>query len=235
MITHEMKPWNYICILSTILVNKPMKVYIHIINNISFDLSYHHAFAIIEIISVSYSVPFKYKHIRHLYDYYILCILRQYGGLYIAVDMLAIKPIGEILYKGITCMSLYIQKGYLSNNFIYTEKKCDFINEWIYYYKQYDNISRSKWNFHNTIYPYILTSHYNVSISHEYATSYPYWHNVLDVLFNPQFDQDIISLCYYINLREIYTEPMLYKSIKSPKELIPQNLFQKLIEPYYSQ
>ena len=121
---------------------------------------------------------YKHLHFSHKSDYLRLKILQIYGGIYLDIDTITLKP-----YK-IKEHSLIIgsvSKNKLSNSIILSTKNNNFINEWI---NKYD-FNNKIWNYNSIELPYLIyTKIIKKGIFIDKSISSTTWINVNDLLFN---------------------------------------------------
>ena len=88
------------------------------------------------------------RNIAHQADILRLQILQKYGGIYLDIDTVIIKPLDQLLHHPVV-MAREELDG-ICNAFIASEPDSPFIKRWLDNYASFDG---TKWNFHSVVLP----------------------------------------------------------------------------------
>ncbi|CAG8586710.1 20119_t:CDS:1 [Racocetra fulgida] len=110
--------------------------------------------------------------------------MRDYGGIYLDLDVIVFKPFDDLLYNDFT---MGIQKDVgLCNAVIISRPFAPFVTRWI---QQYKNFNDSDWDYHSVKLPWFM------------AKEYPDYINILDekAFFWPTWSVEDLELMYKSN------------------------------------
>jgi len=225
--TFAEKPFSiahYLAIKSAVDINKPKKVFFYY----QFEPSgywWEKAKKLVELNQISPPKKIFGKnliHYAHKSDILRLLILEEFGGIYLDIDTICIKPFDNLLnYKCVMGQESYLNhiQG-LCNAVILAEPKSLFINHWIESYADFRSLGRdSFWNEHSVIVPYFISKKFPdlIHVLNNNAFFYPsYGRFDLDLLFKKC---EVFPDAYLFHLWETVSYEKYIKNL-SKKDII---------------
>lgn len=103
------------------------------------------------------------KFVQHKADWIRLDIMRKYGGIYLDIDVIAIRPIPTALRTSNVVLAREKNEDRICNAIIMSKPNSKFINEWIKNYIS-DYKSRS-WSYNSMEYPTLLSKLYTGEVN----------------------------------------------------------------------
>lgn len=158
------KPFSFIhflSILATRRVIRPQRIYFHY--QFEPDSVWYHDYAkkYVTPIHITDDTDSVYGHKitspAHMADVLRLKILQRYGGIYLDIDVIPLRPFEELLHNS---MVMGYEGGNLwglCNAVILAERGAPFLDKWLATYVAFDS---RKWNQHSVIIPKILAEHH---------------------------------------------------------------------------
>ena len=211
--------YKYIAIMSAKNVNKPDKIYFHYKYE-PYGEYWDKVKHLLEMKKVE--PPQQYmnifiKHYAHQADILRLQILYQYGGVYLDIDTICLKPFHDLFKFNITLG--YQSTHGLCNAVIISKPKNIFIKDWLNNYKTFRSEGKDiYYDEHSVILPMKMAlQRSDVNIMEHNAFFYPLAENIVNVLFEDHTsmnmaEKDYINRnCYCIHL----WESMTYDQIKT--------------------
>lgn len=112
---------------------------------------------------------------QHMADVLRLEILKEFGGIYLDIDIISLNSCKELLYKK-NVMGIEPSVG-LCNAIIFAQKNSEFISKW---YETYRSYSQEKWNYFSIQMPMKIacTLHNDVNIIGYYPFYYPFYKDI---------------------------------------------------------
>jgi len=153
-------------------------------------------------------------HYAHQCDLLRLLLLRQYGGVYLDIDTLCVRPFSDLL--GNACV-MGLQRGRgLCNAVILSEPDGAFINAWLESYRTFRSAGRDAyWDEHSVVMPARLTLRSDlrsaIAVCDERAFFFPLWNN-MEALFESD-DEALFSHSYCVHYWETLTRDRWLKRI----------------------
>lgn len=182
---------HYIAIKSAYIINKPDKIFIYY-NYMPKGTWWEKAKEFSEPIQIQVPRQIfgnKIYHFAHKADVLRLLILLKFGGIYLDIDTICIKPLTPLLnQRCIMAEEKYCGKVIgLCNAVILSTKNNSFLNYWLSAYKTFRSKGRDKhWAEHSVKVPLKISEYYPdlITILPENSFHYPsYTNNDLKLLF----------------------------------------------------
>lgn len=191
----------YIAVLSCYVINRPDKIYFH----------YHYepkgkwwekTKELVEM--VKWEIPTHIgqkviKKVAHRSDILRLKILFIYGGIYLDIDTICVKPWNDLLNNKFVIGNEITDSGRnmgLCNAIMMSEKNNEFVKIWLYYYEQVFN--PDGWQESSTFLPNEISKQYkDITILPREYFLYPSWDR-LELIFEDCYDipEQMIALHY---------------------------------------
>ncbi|KAG0189515.1 hypothetical protein DFQ28_003293 [Apophysomyces sp. BC1034] len=111
------------------------------------------------------------KHYAHQADVIRLEVLQQYGGIYLDLDVISLKPVDHMLHHEF----VMAQEGPgLCNAMIMARPNARFLQRW---YATYESFDSGDWNYHSVILPGKLAPHFSdeITVLNHTAFFWPLW------------------------------------------------------------
>ena len=145
-------------------------------------------------------------HYAHQCDLMRLLILRRYGGIYLDIDTLCVRPFTELLDN--TCVMGHQTGRGLCNAVILSEPEGVFVNAWLDSFRRFRSTGRDQyWDEHAVIVPGLLAHQpqlrRSITICEERAFFFPHWNNMA-ALFESG-DEALFAQSYCIHYWETLT------------------------------
>ncbi|KAK4049664.1 hypothetical protein OIV83_003939 [Microbotryomycetes sp. JL201] len=190
------KPFSFIhfvCVMSALRKIKPHKIYMHHVHEPR-GFYWNEIKKAIEDSTTTELVLIKQRDVTHIYgnpvehyahkaDVLRLEALRNYGGIYLDIDVLVLKDLGP-LYRHATVMAMESQPDTnptlppsgLCNAVILSRPYSPFISRWM---ETYRSFSKEKWATHSVTTPWDLARAYpsEVTVLNKFAFFWPIWHD----------------------------------------------------------
>ncbi|KAM0787013.1 hypothetical protein ACM66B_006281 [Microbotryomycetes sp. NB124-2] len=184
---------HYVCLMSALVKLKPLKIYMHHVHEptgfywneikLAIDRSKTTELVLVKQRDVDQVFGNPVEHYAHKADVLRLEALRDYGGVYLDVDVLVLKDLAP-LYKHATVMGMESQPDTdprlppsgLCNAVILSRPFSPFISRWM---ETYRTFSKDKWAKHSVTTPWDLAQAYpsEVSVLNKFAFFWPIWHD----------------------------------------------------------
>jgi Glycosyltransferase sugar-binding region containing DXD motif len=185
-------------------------------------------------------------HVAHKADVVRLQVLKEYGGIYLDLDTICIKPMTDLLHHhcviGQELKAPYTPKNWrqqikhrikknlgaannneitgVANAVLLAEKDSDFINRWLQTYSSFRSKGRDKyWNEHSVIIPSQLAQQHpdKVTLLNPYAFHYP--------LYTPTGLQQLFEEVHEFPGAYLHHLWDSFSSEKYLSKLTPENIF----------
>lgn len=174
---------EYLAIKSAREINRPQRIYLH----------YRHEcrgpwwqrakrLATLERIEPPTAIHGRpLLHYAHQCDVLRLLALRQYGGIYLDIDTLCVRPFSDLLDRACV-MGTQRDRG-LCNAVILSEPQGTFVNAWLDSYRSFRSAGRDEyWDEHSVIVPRRLADTAalgpHISVVDQRAFFYPLWNEM---------------------------------------------------------
>ncbi|GAA5910388.1 hypothetical protein JCM5296_000583 [Sporobolomyces johnsonii] len=189
------KPFNfiyYVCMTSALRILRPEVLYLHYVYEPrgfywdEFRRNVDESATRLEMVKqrdVTEVWGNRVEHFAHKADVLRLEALKEYGGIYLDVDVLVIKDFGP-LYRHEVVMGMESQPNLdpalppsgLCNAVILAKPYSSFVSRWIDSYKTFN---RSKWATHSVTTPWNLAQQYpsEITVLNKFAFFWPLWHD----------------------------------------------------------
>uniref|UniRef100_A0A6C0K5B6 Glycosyltransferase 2-like domain-containing protein n=1 Tax=viral metagenome TaxID=1070528 RepID=A0A6C0K5B6_9ZZZZ len=233
--TSEFELFKYLAIISAYHVNQPTTIYFH----------YHYepygfwwekikpllTMMFVELPEEIYGN--KIDHYAHKADIIRLTQLIKYGGIYLDVDTICLKPFTDLLHHDFV-MGLQNQNYGLCNAIMLSKPYSIFGQLWMDEYKTFDS---TQWDYHSVVLPLRLAKlyPYHIKILNPRSLFYPLWDQIDRIMFQ----EPIIMEEYKNIIRDSYAmhlwETIQYKRLESLDEtnILTQNTIYNLIMRKY--
>lgn len=168
---------------------------------------------------------------EHKADVYRYQMLEKFGGIYMDLDVIALKSFDPLRKHNFT---LGLESPFhLGNGVIVSVKNAEFLKLW---YDEYRSFSDLEYNIHSVIVPYILSLKYPGLINVEMDTiNYPDWSSHgLDLLYYKRYDWSrnyCIHMWYRLHKKE-YT-PAYIKTLNSTFGEIARFIYYDKLPPKF--
>ncbi|KAK4056133.1 hypothetical protein OIO90_002864 [Microbotryomycetes sp. JL221] len=190
------KPFSFIhfvCVMSALRKLKPETIYVHHVyeptgfywDEIQREIA-NSGTTKLELVKqrdVTHIFGNKVEHYAHKADVLRLEALRDYGGIYLDIDVLVVKDLGP-LYRHATVMGMESQPNTdpqlppsgLCNAVILSRPYSPFISRWM---ETYRTFSKEKWAKHSVTTPWDLARAYpsEITVLNKFAFFWPIWHD----------------------------------------------------------
>lgn len=125
----------------------------------------------------------KLTHYAHKADVLRLEFLRDYGGMYLDMDVITLNPYDPLLEHRFV-MGIQAQRGFC-NAVMLAEPNTPFINTW---YREYRSFDHTQWDYHSVFLPYKLFSERELPITvlKQQAFFYPNWNDPSLILWEDE-------------------------------------------------
>jgi hypothetical protein len=122
----------------------------------------------VEPVTEVYGNPVKY--LAHMADVIRLAMLKQYGGIYLDLDVISLRPFTSLRQHDFV-MGIESGTG-LCNAVILAKANSAFLHEWQQQYRSFD---ATRWNYHSVLLPWVLAQKQPslIHIVNKYAFFYP--------------------------------------------------------------
>ena len=220
----------YISILSSKLVNNPEKIYFHY-HFEPFGFFWEKTKKIVELHKVD--IPEKIGNIDIIYtehraDTVRINMLKEYGGIYMDIDTISIRPYKFLLTKNFSMCRQKSPKNTLCNAVIFANKNSIFLDKWIDNYAK--NFNNKGWGESSLNLPYNLSKIYKneIYITDSDFFCEPSWDNIENIFYNniEKIPENLITLHLWNNKSKKYIS-----IIQSFRWIIdnPHTLYSKII------
>ena len=214
---------NYLCIKSAKQINPDYEIHLHYTFEPHDNEWWNKSKELVDYIHV---LEDEYKviagqtviHAEHIADLRRILILKEFGGVYLDVDVVCLKPFDPLLVHS-TVMGVEVFGGNvngLCNAVILAEQNSPFIHRYI---DRFDmEFDPNDWNKMAVRLPYLLASEYcgDVHIEH-YDSFFSYcWHSIIDlhcshVAYTPRLEN---SYCIHLWQSKWYHAALRHMTIK---------------------
>ncbi|CAG8743490.1 23985_t:CDS:2 [Cetraspora pellucida] len=153
--------------------------------------------------------------IQHKSDIIRMEVLRDSGGIYLDLDIIALQPFDDLLYDDFT-MGLEGEQG-LCDAVIISRPFAPFLTRWIQQYKDFND---NHWNYHSVQLPYQMSQEYvnDIQVLNKTAFFWPtYMDEHLDLAFNSTNYNFSNNYAYHMWSSASYGKYLKYMSPKSIK------------------
>ncbi|CAG8582102.1 17972_t:CDS:2, partial [Racocetra persica] len=112
--------------------------------------------------------------LQHKSDVIRMEVLRDFGGIYLDIDIIVFQPFDDLLYDDFTMGIEEAWEQFLCNAVIISRPFAPFLTRWIQGYKNFDD---SNWNSHSTRLPYQMSKEYSydIHVLNKTAFFWPTW------------------------------------------------------------
>lgn len=189
---------QYIAIMSAHHVNKPDHIYFH------YKYEPHGPYwdQVKPYLTLKQVTPpetiFERKVIpyAHKADIVRLEILNEVGGIYLDMDTMCLRPVGQLMaYEFV--MGLQGNDYGLCNAIMLAQPKTEFGKQW---YKAYESYMASNWDLHSVKIPYNLSKTYPITVLPNDALFWPTWDPFVELMLTDNLNCD----CYHKIFRNAY-------------------------------
>ncbi|CAG8694437.1 20098_t:CDS:1, partial [Cetraspora pellucida] len=153
--------------------------------------------------------------IQHKSDIIRMEVLRDSGGIYFDLDIIALQPFDDLLYDDFT-MGIEREAG-LCDAIIISRPFAPFLTRWI---QEYKNFNDHHWNYHSVQLPYQMSQEYvnDIQVLNKTAFFWPTWMDEhLDLAFNSTNYNFSNNYAYHMWSSASYGKYLQYLSPKSIK------------------
>jgi len=164
------------------------------------------------------------KHYAHAADIVRLQKLNEFGGIYLDIDTICLKPFTDLLMNDFV-MGIQGDNYGLCNATMLAKPNSEFGLIWMNKYKTFRSLGRDKyWDEHSVILPFKLSKTYPAFITILNSTKlfYPLWGSMSDILFNETINVSeythLIKNSYSIHLWDTFNHNYL-KTLTSERIL----------------
>ena len=189
----------YIAVLSCKVINKPDKIFFHY-HYEPYGYWWNKTKPLVDMIKVD--VPESIGHkpllkVAHKSDILRMQILKKYGGVYLDIDTICVRPYKDLLFNKFVIAREITSSGKrmgLCNAIMMSEPNNDFMNEW---YNLYERIfDPNGWGESSIHLPYVLSQKYNnLTILDQYSFLFPDWQNIKNIfVFPADIKPELITL-----------------------------------------
>ena len=191
----------YVAVLSCKIINKPEKIFFH----------YHYepkgqwwekTKKLVDLIIVDIPTMVGSKEIlqtAHKSDVLRLNILEKYGGIYLDIDTICVRPWKDLLYNKCVIPKEVNSTGCLGlcNAIIMAEQNSEFIKEWQLNYENYFN--PNGWQEASTILPFELSKvSDNITVLNSNTMLEPSWNEIQKIFEEPNdIPEELITLHFW--------------------------------------
>jgi hypothetical protein len=207
---------EYLAVRSALEINHPERIYVHYLHesrgpwwDLAKELALLHR---VEPPTSIFGRPLW--HYAHQCDVLRLLLLRRYGGIYLDIDTLCVRPFSELL-RNACVMGRQRGRG-LCNAVILSEPDGGFINAWLESYRTFRSAGRDEyWDEHSVVVPARLRKRTDLQASmtvyEERAFFFPLWNN-MEVLFESD-DEALFAKSYCVHYWETLTRDRWLKRV----------------------
>jgi hypothetical protein len=214
--TKPFEYYKYIAILSAYTINKPDTIYFYYQHE-PFGPFWDKVKSLLTLQKITPPISYngvQIRHYAHQADLLRLQLLYQYGGIYLDIDTICIKPFTPLLTYDITLG--YQGDHGLCNAVIIAKPRNSFILSWIQSYSTFRSCGKDQYyDEHSVILPMKLAlQRTDVNVLPDNAFFFPLAEHIENVLFNNSYTEEnknkITNNSYCIHL----WESMTYDSLK---------------------
>jgi mannosyltransferase OCH1-like enzyme len=218
----EFELYRYISIKSAYDVNKPDKIYFYYYYE-PYGYWWDKIKVYLTLVKIEPPTEIygnKLYHYAHQSDIIRLQKLIEYGGIYLDIDTICLRPFTDLLHYDFV-MGEQNNQDYnstygLCNAVILSSPNAEFPKKWLESYKTFKSKGRdSYWDEHSVLKPLLLSYIYteNIKILKYNSFFYPLWYDIHDIIFNDIYKIDdyknIINNNYCIHLWDTYSSNYL--------------------------
>lgn len=202
---------------------KPSRIYLHYIYEPSGEWweKVKGMVTLNKIKPISFIFGNHIKHVAHMSDVIRLRVLLKYGGIYLDMDVISLKPFDDLLT--ITSPKRRVIMGQegeggrigLCNAVIIAAPNSEVIRKWLSAYSTFDS---SQWNYHSVILPQRFAS--EITVLNHKAFFWPLWdHGGLKLLFESNtynFEENYAVHLWEKNSFDLYLKHLTPEMLKNP-------------------
>jgi hypothetical protein len=221
----EFEYYKYIAISSAYIINRPDKIYFYY----KFEPygfywdKIKHLLTLKKVDPPEMFLGHQIKHYAHQSDILRLQILYNYGGIYLDIDTICLKPFDEFLKHDFTIA--YQGDHGLCNAVLIAKPQNPFIKLWLQSYKSFRSTGKDQfYDEHSVILPMQLAMQRNdINVLDHTRFFYPLAENINNIMFIDAYNHNdkkfIDEHCYCIHLWESITYDEIKNIEKKKKSL----------------